>query len=163
MADELWGHWVWNYSTPIDWCAKEVGGHPFCATWRFVASRLLGSHRCRCHSRGVWLDLYSINVFGVKVECVKDLLVNVCNGTSKSAETVSRDMQVSTGQHADCAGGRIPLYIPVWMCGRSLDQVTMQGLPDNNVDVAEGTIPYKYLDFCRLFWSRVVEWWFWSV
>ena len=25
----------------------------------------------------------------------------------------------------------------------------MRGLPDNNADGAEGTIPYKYLDFCR--------------
>jgi len=25
----------------------------------------------------------------------------------------------------------------------------MRGLPDNNVDGAEGTIPCKYLDFCR--------------
>jgi len=36
--------------------------------------------------------LYSINVFVVWVECVKDLLVNVCNGTAKSAEIGSRDM-----------------------------------------------------------------------
>jgi len=50
----------------------------------------------------------------VWVECVKALLVNVCNGTAKSAEIRSRDMLVSTGQHADCAGGEgIPLYIPV--------------------------------------------------
>jgi len=36
---------------------------------------------------------------------VKALLVNVCNGTVKSAEIGSRDMRVSTGQHADCAVG----------------------------------------------------------
>ena len=29
----------------------------------------------------------------------------------------------------------------------------MRGLPDNNVDGAERTIPYIYLDFCRLFLS----------
>ena len=62
-----------------------------------------------------------INVFVMWVECVKTLLVNVCYGTAKSAEIGSRDMRVSTGQHADYAGGWgvIPLYIPVWMCGRS--------------------------------------------
>ena len=60
-----------------------------------------------------------IHVFVVWVECVKALLVNVCNGTAKSAEIGSRDMRVSTGQYADCAGERIPLYTPVWMCGRS--------------------------------------------
>ena len=65
---------------------------------------MLGSHGCRCRSRGVWLGLYSINVFVVWVECVKALLVNVCNGTTKSAEIGSRDMRDSTGQHADCAG-----------------------------------------------------------
>jgi len=69
-----------------------------------VAGRLLGSHGCRCRSRGVWLGLYSINVFVVWVECVKALLVNVCNGTAKSAEIGSREMRVSNGQHADCAG-----------------------------------------------------------
>ena len=37
---------------------------------------------------------------------MKALSVNVCNGTAKSAENGSRDMRVSTGQHADCAGGR---------------------------------------------------------
>ena len=58
-----------------------------------------------------------INVFVVWIECVKALLVNVCYGTARSAEIVSRDMWVSTGQHADCAGGRIPLYIS--MCGKS--------------------------------------------
>ena len=38
---------------------------------------------------------------------MKALLVNVGNGTAKSAELEigSRDMRVSTGQHADCAGG----------------------------------------------------------
>ena len=36
---------------------------------------------------------------------MKALLVNVCNGIAKSAEIGSRDMRVSTGQHADCAGG----------------------------------------------------------
>jgi len=51
--------------------------------------------------------LYSINVFVVCVECVKALLVNICYGTTKSAEIVSRDMWVYTGQHADCAGGDI--------------------------------------------------------
>ena len=70
----------------------------------FVACRLLGSHGCRCRSRGVWFGLYCINVFVVWVDCVKALLVNVCYGTAKSAEIVSRDMWVSTGQHADCAG-----------------------------------------------------------
>ena len=61
----------------------------------------------------------------VWVECVKALLVSVCNGTAKSAEIGSSDIRVSTGQHADCAGGGegklggIPHYIPVWMCGRS--------------------------------------------
>jgi len=51
------------------------------------------------------------------------------------------------------------------MCGRSfseglfssrrwLDQVTMVGLPDNNADGAEGTIPYKYLYFCRFLEER---------
>jgi len=39
------------------------------------------------------------------VECVKALLVSVCYGTAKSAEIGSSDMWVSTGQHADCAGG----------------------------------------------------------
>ena len=33
VADELWGQWVRNHSAPIDWCAKEVGGHPFRAAW----------------------------------------------------------------------------------------------------------------------------------
>ena len=27
----------------------------------------------------------------------------------------------------------------------------MRGLPDNNADGAEGTIPYIYLDFCKFF------------
>ena len=36
------------------------------------------------------------------------LLVDVCYGTAKSAEIVSRDMWASTGQHADCAGGEFP-------------------------------------------------------
>ena len=27
----------------------------------------------------------------------------------------------------------------------------MGGLPDNNADGAEGTIPYMYLDFCSFF------------
>ena len=42
----------------------------------------------------------------VWVECVKAkaLLVNVGYGAAKSAEIISRDMWVSTGQHADCAG-----------------------------------------------------------
>ena len=80
-----------------------------------MASRLLGSHGCRCRSRGVWLGLYSINVFVVWVECVKALLVNVCNGTAKSAEIGSRDMRVSTGQHADCAGGEFP-FIYLFEC-----------------------------------------------
>jgi hypothetical protein len=62
--------------------------------------------QCVC-VRGVWLGLYRINIFVVWVECVKDLLVNVCNGTAKSAEIGSRDMPVSTGQHADCAGGLV--------------------------------------------------------
>jgi len=49
--DRLWPtncgvKWVWNHSAPIDWCAKEVGGHPFLATWGFVAGLLLGSHGC---------------------------------------------------------------------------------------------------------------------
>jgi len=52
---------------------------------------LLESHGCRCRSRGVWLGLYSIGVFVVWVECVKALLVNVCNGTAKSVEIGSRD------------------------------------------------------------------------
>ena len=30
----------------------------------------------------------------------------------------------------------------------------MRGLPDNNADGAEGTIPYKYLDFCRFLEER---------
>ena len=55
---------------------------------------LLGSHGCRCRSPGIWLGLYGINVFGVWVECMKDLLVNVCNGTAKSAKIGSRDMLV---------------------------------------------------------------------
>ena len=33
---------------------------------------------------------------------MKALLVNVCNGIAKSAEIGSKDMRVSTGQHADC-------------------------------------------------------------
>ena len=53
------------------------------------------------------------------VECVKDLLANVCYGTAKSVEIGSGDIRVSTGQYTDSVGGRIPLYIPVWMCGRS--------------------------------------------
>jgi len=38
------------------------------------------------------------------------------NGTAKSAEIGSRDMRVSTRQHADCAGGDSPLYtcLDVW-------------------------------------------------
>jgi len=43
---------------------------------------------------------------------VKDLLVNVCYGTAKSAEIVSRDMRISTRQHADCAGGRGGVAFP---------------------------------------------------
>ena len=58
-----------------------------------------------------------INVFVVWVECIKALIVNVCYGTAKSVEIVSKDMRVSTAQHADCAWGRIPIYIPV--CRRS--------------------------------------------
>ena len=57
-----------------------------------LAGRLLGSHGCRFRSRGVWLGLYCINLFVVWVECVKALLVNVCYGTAKSTEIVSRDM-----------------------------------------------------------------------
>ena len=41
---------------------------------------------------------------------MKALLVNVCYGTAKSAEIVSRDMLVSTGQHTDCTGENSPLY-----------------------------------------------------
>ena len=44
---------------------------------------------------------------GFRVEWVKALLVNVCYGTAKSAEIVSRDMWVSTGQRFCCLG-RIP-------------------------------------------------------
>jgi len=73
--------------------------------WGFVAGRLLGSYGYICRSRGLCLGLYGINVFGVWVECVKDLLVNVCYGTAKSAEIGSRDMRVSTGQHAYYAVG----------------------------------------------------------
>ena len=107
--------WVWNHSSPIDWCTKEVGGHPFRAPWRLVAGRLFVSHGCRYRSRGVWLGFYCINVFVVWVECVKALLVNVCYGTAKSAEIGSRDMRVFTGQHADCAGGEFPL-IYLFVC-----------------------------------------------
>ena len=78
--------WVWNHSSPIDWCVKEVGGHAFCATWRFVAGWLLGLHGSRCRSCGVWLGLYWIHVFMVWVECVKALLVKVCYCTAKSAD-----------------------------------------------------------------------------
>ena len=48
---------------------------------------------------------------------MNDLLVNVCYGTTKSAEIVSRDMRVSTGQHADCAGGggNSPLYTGLYV------------------------------------------------
>jgi len=65
------------------------------------------------------MGLYCIYVFGVWVECVKALLVNVCNGTAKLAEIGSMDMRVSTGQHADCAvggGENSPLYtyLNVW-------------------------------------------------
>ena len=142
--------WVWNHRSPIDWCAKEVGGHPFSAAWGFVASRLLGWLGCRYRSCGIWLGLYAINVLGVWVECMKALLVNVCNGTAKSAEIGSRDMWVSTGQHADCAGGRIPLYIPYILLStrpsqRWLDQVTIWVLSDNNTDGAEGIIPYIWI------------------
>ena len=38
------------------------------------------------------LEPVLVNVFGVWVECVKALLVNVCSGTAKSAEIESRDM-----------------------------------------------------------------------
>ena len=73
-----------------------------------MAGRLLGSHG---------FGLYSINVFVVWVECVKAFLVNVCKGTAKSAEFGSRDMRVSTGQHADCAveGGEFP-FIYLFGC-----------------------------------------------
>jgi len=61
----------------------------------------------------------------VWVDCVKDLSVNVCNGTAKSAEIGSRGMWVSTGQHADCVGGGgcVSLYIPVWMCNLGVNLV----------------------------------------
>ena len=41
------------------------------------------------------------NVFGDHTDVD---IVMVCNGTAKSAEIGSRDMRVSTGQHADCTG-----------------------------------------------------------
>ena len=46
---------------------------------------------------------------------MKALSVNVCNGTAKSAENGSRDMRVSTGQHADCAWGEFP-FIYRFVC-----------------------------------------------
>ena len=46
---------------------------------------------------------------------MKDLFMNVCNGTAKSAEIGSRDMRVSTGQHADCAGGRMPFIYRLYV------------------------------------------------
>jgi len=162
VADQLWGQWVWNHSAPIVWCAKEVGGHPFGAAWRLLAGQLLGLHGCRCSSRGVWLGLFCINVFGVWVECVKVLLVNVCNGTAKSAEIGSRDTRVSNGQPADiylfgCVGGVFSGGLfSTQPSQRWLDEVTMRALPDNNADGAEGIIPYIYLDFFRFsFWWEV--------
>ena len=44
--------------------------------------------------------LCSIGVFVVWVECMEVLSMSVCGG-AKSAEIGSRDVQVSTGQHAD--------------------------------------------------------------
>ena len=73
--------------------------------------------RCRlaiCGQPVVEIARYSIDIFGVWIECVKALLVNVCNGTAKSAESGSRDIRVSTGKRADCAcllacsSGKIP-------------------------------------------------------
>jgi len=80
-----------------------------------VAGRLLGSQGCKYCSRGVWLGLYCIHILVVWVEFVKDLLVNVCYGTAKSSEIISRDMWVSTGQNADCAGGEFP-FIYLFGC-----------------------------------------------
>ena len=39
-----------------------------------------------CWDRTVLLGLYCFNVFVVWFECVKSLLVNVCNGTARSAD-----------------------------------------------------------------------------
>jgi len=89
---------VWNHSSPVDWCAKEVDCQPIMTLGGFWPTSYW--RRTGVDIRAAWLGC--INVFVVWVECVKVLLVNVCYGTAKSADIVSRDMWVSTGQHADC-------------------------------------------------------------
>jgi len=72
--------------------------------------------------------LCHIHVFMVWVECVKALLVNVCYGTAKSADTVSRDMWVSTGQHADCACLYFREYPPAVAFWHNL-LIVLRGIP----------------------------------
>ena len=69
------------------------------ATYRFLIGQLLEAHGVDVRASGFGY----INVF---VVCVKAWLVNACNSTAKSAEIGSRDMWVSSGQHAVCAGVR---------------------------------------------------------